>query len=118
MSTSVTSGDEWRRSSMVTYSEFYLRTIPELFYKRKMDSTPVSASTRSSCNGCKTCDFCLIKKELSRLNQMIICPNKVLSKVVGGEKKKRKVSAKLKEILQPLADIQKQETIVEEPSLL
>ena len=83
-----------------------------------MDSKPVSASTRSSCNGCKTCDFCLIKKELSRLNQMIICPNKVLSKAkAGGEKKKRKVSTKLKEILQPLADIQKQETIVEEPSL-
>ena len=82
-----------------------------------MESAPVSVSTRSA--GCK-CDFCLIKKELSKLNQMIVCPNKVLSKAIseGGAKKKRKVSTKLKKILQPLADIQKEQETCVEPSLL
>ena len=82
-----------------------------------MESAPVSVNTRSSV--CK-CDFCLIKKELSKLNQMIVCPNKILSKSLstGGEKKKRKVSTKLKEILQPLADIQKEQETSVETSLL
>lgn len=56
--------------------------------------TPPALNTRSQAKECKTCDFCLIKKELSKLNQMIICPSKAnLKKLLdetNGEIKKRK----------------------------
>jgi len=60
-------------------------------------SAPVANNTRSQCKECKKCDFCLIKKELSRLNQMIICPIKAEGKKLMDEsqpitKKKRKMN--------------------------
>jgi vacuolar-type H+-ATPase subunit H len=42
-------------------------------------STP-AANTRSANKECRKCDFCLIKKELTKLNQMIVCPAKAMSK--------------------------------------
>jgi hypothetical protein len=45
-----------------------------------MESSPPSSNTRSNAKECKKCDYCLIKKELSKLNQSIICPSKANSK--------------------------------------
>jgi len=53
----------------------------------------VGVQTRSAAKECKTCDFCQIKKELTRINQMITCPTKVLNQRLLDEKnppKKRK----------------------------
>lgn len=54
-----------------------------------------AANTRSAAKECKVCDYCLIKKELSRINQMILCPFKVQQKKMLDElnppDKKRKV---------------------------
>jgi hypothetical protein len=46
--------------------------------------TCVASNTRSKCE----CQVCAIKKELSKLNQLIICPNK--AKIEKVDKPKRK----------------------------
>jgi hypothetical protein len=54
----------------------------------------VGVQTRSAAKECKTCDFCQIKKELTRVNQMITCPTKVVNQRLLDEKnppRKRKL---------------------------
>jgi len=62
-----------------------------------MEEAP-ALNTRSQAKECKTCDFCLIKKELSKLNQMIMCPTKAVAKKMQDEQvaesKKRKKETK------------------------
>jgi hypothetical protein len=45
-------------------------------YLDKMEDEPKKIVHKD----CRECDFCLIKKELSRLNSKIICPTKAKAK--------------------------------------
>jgi hypothetical protein len=75
--------------------------------------TPPALNTRSQAKECKTCDFCQIKKELSKLNQMIICPTKAnLKKLfdetnVDGKKRKRSTAEEGLTLVEDAIDIMK-----------
>lgn len=57
-----------------------------------------SKNTRSAYKDCKKCDFCLIKKKLTELNQMITCPLKAQAKKIQDELNPPTVSRKTKRV--------------------